>query len=109
MKSSGIGHWKWQRYSAIALIPLFIWFVISIASLEFSFVGFKYWLSSSLNAILLVALAIISLYHGLLGIGSILDDYVSNLKTRKILLHLIALKVVVLLLFMFAGLIKLLF
>ena len=30
----GVGHWWWQRMTAIALVPLGIWFVLSVISIS---------------------------------------------------------------------------
>jgi succinate dehydrogenase / fumarate reductase membrane anchor subunit len=65
----GVNHWWMQRLTAIALIPLTLWFVISIASLS----GSNYsttiaWLSSPLVAVFMILLVAATLYHALLGV-----------------------------------------
>ena len=30
---TGVGHWWWQRITAVALIPLSLWFVVSIITM----------------------------------------------------------------------------
>lgn len=74
---SGVEHWWVQRLTATALIPLSLWFVSNILSLDFSDqLAFAAWTASPLNAILLVAFVVTSFYHGLLGIQVIIEDYI---------------------------------
>ena len=73
----GVNHWWMQRLTAIALIPLTLWFVISIASLS----GSNYsatiaWLSSPLVAIFMILLVAATLYHALLGVQVVIEDYI---------------------------------
>ena len=73
----GVEHWWAQRVTAIALVPLSIWFVISVIG----FVGadletVQDWVSRPLPAILLVLLLIASFYHMSLGLQVVIEDYV---------------------------------
>jgi succinate dehydrogenase / fumarate reductase membrane anchor subunit len=74
---SGVGHFWRQRVTAVALIPLVIWFAISALGLvgarETSVLIF---LSNPLNAVLMAAFILISLYHMTLGIQEVILDYV---------------------------------
>jgi succinate dehydrogenase / fumarate reductase membrane anchor subunit len=75
--NDGLGHWWLQRLTAIGLIPLVMWFVISIVSLagqDHTFV--VTWLNSPLHGILLSIFLITSLYHANLGLQAIFEDYV---------------------------------
>ncbi len=79
----GLHHWWMQRVTAIALIPLVLWFAFSIAGLagaEYETV--KTALSSPLNASLIVFFIIISFYHAALGMQVVFEDYVSTKMTR---------------------------
>ena len=76
---SGVGHFKHQRVTAIALIPLTLWFGVSALGL----VGAKevsvlIFLSNPLNAVLLGAFILISLYHLALGVQEVITDYVPH-------------------------------
>ena len=31
---SGVSHWWWQRLTAVALVPLGLWFVFSLSTLD---------------------------------------------------------------------------
>ena len=73
----GVEHWWAQRVTAIALVPLSVWFVISVIG----FVGadletVQDWVSRPLPAILLVLLLIASFYHMSLGLQVVIEDYV---------------------------------
>ena len=74
---SGVVPFKHQRVTAIALIPLTVWFVVSVLGL----VGAKevsvlIFLSNPLNAVLLGTFILISLYHMALGIQEVITDYI---------------------------------
>ena len=75
----GVNHWWMQRLTAIALIPLTLWFVISIASLSgSSYSATIAWLSSPLVAIFMILLVATTLYHALLGVQVVIEDYIHN-------------------------------
>lgn len=79
---TGAHHWLMQKVSAIALIPLIIWLVLSFVKIsqdpqEYLPIFFAY----PFNAIMGILLITTSLYHGSLGMRVIIEDYVSN-KTK---------------------------
>ena len=78
-KSHGVVHWKLQRISAIAMIPLIIWFV---SSLIFSLInGYDEsitWLQSPLNATGMVLLFGTLYFHAASGLQVVIEDYVHN-------------------------------
>ena len=78
-KSHGVVHWKLQRISAIAMIPLIIWFV---SSLVFSLInGYDQsinWLQSPLNATGMVLLFGTLYFHAASGLQVVVEDYVHN-------------------------------
>lgn len=74
---SGVGHWWMQRVTAIALVPLGIWFAASlIALLSADYATVTAWLSSPLNAVLTSLLLGVMFYHSWLGIQVVIEDYV---------------------------------
>jgi succinate dehydrogenase / fumarate reductase, membrane anchor subunit len=73
----GVEHWWAQRITAIALVPLSLWFVSAIigligADLE----TVQNWVSLPLPAILLILLLIATFYHVSLGLQVVIDDYI---------------------------------
>ena len=78
-KSHGVVHWKLQRISAIAMIPLIIWFVSSLTySLINSYDQSVAWLQNPLNATGLVLLFGTLYFHAASGLQVVIEDYVHN-------------------------------
>ncbi len=74
---SGTHHWWMQRLTAVALVPLSLWFVASLISVVTADHGTVIaWLHSPLVAILCCALIVAIFYHGQLGLQVVLGDYV---------------------------------
>ena len=74
---SGTHHWWLQRLTAVALVPLTVWFVASLISLATAdYATVVAWLGSPLAAVLLCALIVAIFYHGQLGLQVVLEDYV---------------------------------
>ena len=73
----GVGHWWAQRLTAIALIPLVVWFAISLIMLSGADYGVaRAWIGSPLVMVLLILTISIGLHHGQLGIQVVIEDYV---------------------------------
>jgi len=80
----GHGHWWLQRLTALALIPLTLWFAYSVIVLT----GADYsdaiaWLGRPLHASFMLLFVLVAIYHGQLGVQVVLEDYVSNLCLRR--------------------------
>jgi succinate dehydrogenase / fumarate reductase membrane anchor subunit len=74
---AGADHWIAQRLTAVALVPLGLWFAFSVASLPHgNFVAVAAWVAEPLNAILLILLVVALVYHSMLGLQVIIEDYV---------------------------------
>ena len=75
----GVEHWWIARVSAVALIPLTLWFVASIiAHTGSDYVTFIVWLRMPLVSILMVLLLIALFYHTALGLQVLIEDYVHS-------------------------------
>jgi succinate dehydrogenase / fumarate reductase membrane anchor subunit len=73
----GLHHWWAQRLTAIALIPLVVWFAISLVMLSGADYGVaRAWIGSPLVMVLLILTISIGLHHGQLGIQVVIEDYV---------------------------------
>lgn len=76
---SGVGHFWSQRLTAVALIPLSIWFGISILGLVgANMAAVDAFLQMPMNAVLMGAFVLIALYHMVLGIQEVILDYVPH-------------------------------
>ena len=76
---SGVGHFWRQRLTAVALIPLSVWFAISALGLVGTgIVPALIFLSNPLNAVLMGAFVLISLYHMVLGLQEVILDYIPH-------------------------------
>ncbi len=73
----GTAHWWGQRLSAIALVPLTIWFVASVAALAGAdHQTLRDWVASPLVASILILLIVATFYHAYLGLQVVIEDYV---------------------------------
>jgi succinate dehydrogenase / fumarate reductase membrane anchor subunit len=74
---SGTGHWWAQRLTAIALIPLVIWFAISVVVMAGAdHEAVVAWIGNPLTAVLLVLLIVAVFHHAQLGLQVVIEDYV---------------------------------
>lgn len=83
----GSHHWWVQRMTALALIPLLTWLVVSIALLAgqpYDFV--RNWMSSPLAAVLLMLAVFNMFYHGWLGLQVVIEDYIAKKSSRVAIL-----------------------
>jgi succinate dehydrogenase / fumarate reductase membrane anchor subunit len=88
----GVEHWWLQRVTAVALVPLGLWFVIAIIRLVGADVeSVRDWVGSPLPAILLVLLLIATFYHAALGLQVVVEDYVHTELTKLGLLIVVRL------------------
>ena len=72
----GVGHWWAQRLTAIALIPLVVWFAISLVMLSGAdLVTVRAWIGSPLVMVMLILTIGIGLHHGQLGLQVVWEDY----------------------------------
>ena len=89
---SGVHHWIAQRVSAIALIPLGLWFVYSFICLSAApYEQTREWLASPWTGTAAILLIVFMFYHGYLGLKVVLEDYVSSLSLRWALIIIIKL------------------
>lgn len=81
----GVNHWWVLRLTSIILIPLSIWFVVSLVSglAGANRVEVAAWLESPLVAVALTAFLVAGFIHAKLGIEEVVLDYIHN-ETAKI-------------------------
>jgi succinate dehydrogenase / fumarate reductase membrane anchor subunit len=88
---TGSHSWLMQRISAIALIPLVIWLVLSVIQIIQDPTNFMpIFFARPLNTFMGILFVVFSLYHGGLGMKEVIEDYVPS-KAKKhfyiILIH----------------------
>lgn len=83
----GAAHWLAQRMTAVALVPLTLWFVVSALSLSGAdYWAFQEWLSAFGNSVLMILLIAVMFYHTDLGVRTVIEDYVHAEAARVIAL-----------------------
>jgi succinate dehydrogenase / fumarate reductase membrane anchor subunit len=93
----GVDHWWAERITAIALVPLTLWFVIAVIELAGADrAAFVEWVRHPVPAVLLVLLLIATFYHNALGLQVVIEDYVGNEALRFGLIIIMKLASVVL-------------
>ncbi len=74
---SGLPHWWAQRLTALALVPLSLWFTYGLAATGAGdHAALVAWLGRPGPALLLILFVIASLYHAHLGLQVVIEDYV---------------------------------
>jgi succinate dehydrogenase / fumarate reductase, membrane anchor subunit len=73
----GVEHWVAQRVTAVALVPLALWFVAAMIQLVGAdFDAMQNWVGRPLPATGLVLLLIATFYHAAIGLQVVIEDYV---------------------------------
>ena len=80
---NGTHHWWIQRVTAVALVPLTLWFAVSIIKMT----GAAHsdaiaWVSRPFNAIMLLMLIIATFHHMQLGLQVVIEDYIHSEGTK---------------------------
>jgi len=79
----GFRHWWVQRLTAIALIPLSVWFAAAIvAHAGADRAALAAWLSAPVPAVLMILTIGAGLYHAVLGVEEVIVDYVPGACAR---------------------------
>ncbi len=87
---SGTHHWWMQRVTSLALLPLTLWFVVSMLSLAgASYAQTRAFLAWPINAVLMLALVGLTFHHIAAGLQVVVEDYVRKDMQRIALLLLV--------------------
>ncbi len=79
----GLHHWWMQRLTSLALIPLVMWFVVSLIGLRKSdWEQYTLWISNPINATVMILFLGVTFHHAQSGMQVVLEDYVSSHGTR---------------------------
>lgn len=80
---TGSHSWLMQRVSAVALIPLVIWLVLSVMQIIQDPINYMpIFFAYPMNAFMGILFVVMSLYHGSLGMKEVIEDYVQS-KIKK--------------------------
>jgi len=86
----GVGHWWVQRLTALALIPLGLWFVASVVHLAGAdHAAIKLWLGAPFTLGALVLTIVAAFYHAVLGLQVVIEDYIHQTAVKLTLIILI--------------------
>ncbi|MGE0715064.1 MAG: succinate dehydrogenase, hydrophobic membrane anchor protein [Alphaproteobacteria bacterium] len=81
----GVHHWWIQRVTAIALVPLTVWFAAAVVcNVGADHATMTAWLAQPLPAIAMILLAIATFWHAALGLQVVIEDYVPGEAARLI-------------------------
>jgi succinate dehydrogenase / fumarate reductase membrane anchor subunit len=86
----GVHHWWQQRLTSVALVPLAIWFVVSLLTLpSFDHAIVAAWMGQGATALLLILLVLVATWHSQLGVRVVVEDYVPAPGARMVTLTLL--------------------
>ncbi|HET9388766.1 MAG TPA: succinate dehydrogenase, hydrophobic membrane anchor protein [Steroidobacteraceae bacterium] len=86
----GVHHWWLQRLTSIALVPLTVWFVVSLLSLpSLDHATVTGWMAQGWTAVLLIVLVLVACWHSQLGVRVVVEDYVHAPGTKTLTLVLV--------------------
>ena len=86
----GVHHWWMQRLTSVALVPLTVWFVVSLLSLPaFDYAVISAWIGQLWTAVFLILLVLTAAWHYQLGVRVVVDDYVHGSGMRTLALTLV--------------------
>lgn len=85
----GTGHWWAQRVSAVALVILGLWFLVSLQMLAgFDQQNVSTWVAQPFNSVMLALFAATLAYHSAIGMQVVIEDYVHGPSVKIISLIL---------------------
>ena len=81
---SGFEFYWAQRVTAVVLVPLIFWLVASVIRLTGAELdAVKMWLSQPFNAALLLLTLLAAIWHGMLGLQVVIEDYVHGALAKQ--------------------------
>lgn len=87
----GVHHWWVQRLTSVALVPLTVWFVVSLLALpSLDRATVAAWERQGSTSLLLILLVLVGTWHSQLGVRVVVEDYVPSPGARTVTLTLIA-------------------
>lgn len=87
----GVRHWWRQRLTSVALVPLTIWFAVSLLTLpSLDHAAVAAWMGQSWTALFLILLVLVAAWHSQLGVRVVVEDYVRSPGGRTLTLTLLS-------------------
>jgi succinate dehydrogenase / fumarate reductase membrane anchor subunit len=85
----GSHHFSVQRFLAVVLVPLTVWFIVCLCCVasEGEYDAAVEFLQSPINAVLLATFLIVSFYHAALGLQMVIEDYIHTEVKKNITLY----------------------
>ena len=89
--AGGAAQHPWlQLVTAVALVPLMLWFLVSLLGLpSFEFVAVRAWLGSGWTPVWMILLVMCAVWHSMLGVQVIIEDYVPRKSVKTVALMLL--------------------
>lgn len=76
--AQNVRRWWYQRLSAVALLPLILWFIYDLAGLaSLEYAAVREWLAAPSTVVLLILLVPVLFYHSQVGLEEVIEDYVA--------------------------------
>jgi succinate dehydrogenase membrane anchor subunit len=86
----GVHHWWAQRLTSVALVPLGVWFVVSLLSLpSLDHATVAAWIGQLWTAVFLILLVLAGAWHSQLGVRVVVEDYVHGSGAKALTLALV--------------------
>jgi succinate dehydrogenase / fumarate reductase membrane anchor subunit len=86
----GVHHWWHLRTTSAALAVLGIWFVFAVLTLpDLSRASVVAWLGRPFSAVLMLLFVFVTVWHSLLGVQVVVEDYVRGKGARVLVLVLL--------------------
>jgi succinate dehydrogenase / fumarate reductase membrane anchor subunit len=86
----GVHHWWVQRLTSVALVPLTVWFVVSLLSLPaLDHATVVAWMGQLWTAVFLILLVLTAAWHSQLGLRVVVEDYVHGSGSKALVLALL--------------------
>ncbi|MCG8324564.1 MAG: succinate dehydrogenase, hydrophobic membrane anchor protein [Thiotrichales bacterium] len=75
----GSHHWWMQRVSAIALVPLCLWFIAALFQLSsMGYTEVRVWMADPIVSVLLVMMLLALYYHTYVRVQVVIEDYIDS-------------------------------
>ncbi len=82
---SGTHHWWIERVTAIALVPLTVWFLYAVLHLLGADQGHvRRFMASPINTTLMLATVAMTFHHMQLGLQVVMEDYIDSQKWQAV-------------------------